>query len=145
MPSDNDLGPVDIAVIEFPGSQFKGEIAPALRDLVDSGTVTILDLFFVMKEDDGSLTGLELSEVDADTAAAFNDVDGEVNGLLSDEDMVLAGEALSPGSSALMLVWENTWARKVVDAVQNAGGRLVAHDRLDAETVRAAMAASSED
>ena len=74
--------------------------------------------------------------------AAFDELDGEINGLLSDEDLQQAGEALSPGSSAMLVVWENTWARRLVTAVRDAGGRLVAHDRLDAETVAAAMAAS---
>ena len=145
MPDDELLGPVELAVLEFPGGQFKGEIVPALAELVDSGIVRILDLVFVTgKNDDGSVDAVELAELSEDEAAAFDDLDGEVNGLLSDSDLELAAEVLAAGSSAALIVWENTWARRLVTAIGNAGGRLVAHDRLDAETVQAALAASAE-
>jgi uncharacterized membrane protein len=140
--ADPVTGAVEIAVIEFPGSRFTGEIAPALAELVDDGIVTILDLVFVTKGEDGTVASVELADLEEEVAAAYDDVDGEVSGLLSDEDLQTAGEALSPGSSAVLIVWENTWARRLVGAVRNAGGRLVAHDRLDAETVAAALAAA---
>jgi uncharacterized membrane protein len=136
MAADNSTGPVEIAVLEFPGRGFDGEIVPALSELVDDGIVTILDLVLVCKDVDGSITSVELSDLGADTAALFDDLDGEVNGLLADEDLATVGEALSLGSSALLVVWETSWARRLVDAVAASGGRLVAHDRLDAETVR---------
>jgi hypothetical protein len=141
---DDVLGPVELAVLEFPGSQFKGEIVPALADLVSNDIVRILDLVFVTKNADGSVDAIELSDLGDDEAAAFDDLDGEVNGLLSDSDLELAAEVLDVGSSAALIVWENTWARRLVGAIGNAGGRLVAHDRLDAETVRAALADSAE-
>ena len=137
-------GPVEIAVLEFPGSEFNGEIVPALAELVDDGIVTIIDLVLVTKELDGSLTTIEISDLDADAQAAFGQLDGEVNGLLSEEDLDTASEVLSPGSSAMLIVWENTWARRLVDAIGGSGGRLVAHDRIDAETVAIAFAASDD-
>ena len=133
-------GSVELAVISFPGNKFNGAIAPALAELVDSGIVTILDLVFVTKGEDGSVASLELSDLDDDDASPFMDIDGSVNGLLTEEDLEMAGEAMDPGSSAAMIVWENTWARRLVDAIRGSGGRLVAHDRLDAETVQAALA-----
>lgn len=139
MSDDTTLGPVEIAVIAFPGNQFTGEIAPAIADLVSSGTVTILDLVFVTKDDEGNVAGLELSDVDADVAAAFDQIDGEVKGILSDEDFEQIGDLLDANSSALAVVWENSWARAFVSAVQGSGGVLVAHDRIDAETVNAAL------
>jgi hypothetical protein len=144
MPDDDVLGPVELAVLEFPGSQFKGEIVPALAELVSNDIVRILDLVFVTKNADGSVDAIELSDLGDDEAAPFDDLDGEVNGLLSDSDLELAAEVLDVGSSAALIVWENTWARRLVSAIGNAGGRLVAHDRLDAETVRAALAASAD-
>jgi hypothetical protein len=144
MPDDELLGPVELAVLEFPGSQFKGEIVPALAELVSNDIVRILDLVFVTKNADGSVDAIELSDLGDDEAAAFDDLDGEVNGLLSDSDLELAAEVLDVGSSAALIVWENTWARRLVSAIANAGGRLVAHDRLDAETVRAALADSAD-
>ena len=141
MSDDESTGPVEIAVIEFPGSKFTGEIAPALAELVNDGIVTIIDLVFVTKDEDGTVAGVELADIEEEIANAFDSVDGEVSGLLSDEDLQIAGEALSPGSSAVLIVWENTWARRLVSAIRGASGRLVAHDRLDAETVAAALAA----
>jgi uncharacterized membrane protein len=142
--TDAVTGAVEIAVIEFPGSQFNGEIAPALAELVDAGIVTIIDLVFVTKDEDGTVEGVELADIEEEIANAFAGVEGDVKGLLSDEDVQTAGEALSPGSSAVLIVWENTWARRFVGAVRDSGGRLVAHDRIDAETVAAALAASGE-
>jgi hypothetical protein len=99
---------------------------------------------FVTKNADGSVDAIELADVGDDEAAAFDDLDGEVNGLLSDSDLELAAEVLEVGSSAALIVWEHTWARRLVTTIGSAGGRLVAHDRIDAETVQAALAASAE-
>ena len=143
--ADTIMGPVELAVLEFPGSQFTGEIVPALAELVDNGIVRILDLVLVTKGDDGSVTSIELSDLDDDAASQFDDLDGEVTGVLSEDDLAAAGDALSPGSSAAVIVWENTWAHRLIDAIRGAGGRLVAHDRLDADTVQAALAEMSTD
>jgi hypothetical protein len=140
--AEETSGAVELAVIAFPGSQFKGEIIPALADLVDSGTVTILDFVLVSKTEEGDILVVEIDE--SDDPAMFDDLDGEVTGILSDEDAMAAGEALEPGNTAAVIVWENTWARPLVGAIRNAGGLLVAHDRLDAETVNAALATIGE-
>jgi uncharacterized membrane protein len=133
---------VELAVIEFPGSKFTGEIAPALADIIERGIVTILDIVFVTKDADGSVESVELMNLEDEYAAPFRDLEGEVNGLLSDTDLQTAGAALSPGSSAVLIVWENTWARELTNAIGRAGGRLVAHERLDAATVQEALAAN---
>ncbi len=135
-------GSVELAVIAFPGSKFKGEIVPALADLVDSGVVAILDLLVISKSDEGDVLALELGEME--DGGMFDELDGDVMGLLSAEDIETAGELLEPGNTAALIVWENTWARKLIGAIRDAGGELVAHDRLDAETVSAAMAMSEE-
>ena len=138
--SDNLLaGPVDIVVIEFADPKPNGRVAPAIAELVNSGTIRILDLVFVVKDAEGDILTLELSDLDPDVAASFDDLEGESGGLLSDEDVLQAAEALEPGTAALLAIFENSWARKVVSAVVDAGGRVVAHDRLDAETVNAAL------
>ena len=145
MAQDEALGPVELAVIGFPGSQFSGEIAPAVADLVASGTVSILDLVFITRDDDGTVAGFELSEVDDEIAGPYLELEGEAGALLSEEDMEAIGELLEPGSSALAIVWENTWARAFVTAVRNSQGVLLAHDRMDAETVAEALAEVESD
>jgi Family of unknown function (DUF6325) len=138
----NPAASVELAVIEFPGSHFNGEIVPELVDIVNRGIATILDLVFVTKELDGSVSTVELANLDEEYAAPFRALEGEVNGLLSESDLETTAAAMTPGSSAALIVWENTWARSLVNAIHRAGGRLLAHDRLDAETVREALAAS---
>ncbi len=115
------FGPVEIAVIAFPGNRFTGEVAPAIADLVSSGTVSIIDLVFVTKDADGNVTGVELSDLDDDVAAPYVEIEGEVQGILSDEDFEQIGDLLEPESSALAIVWENAWARRFVE--RRAGGR----------------------
>ena len=138
----NPAASVELAVIEFPGSHFNGDIVPELVDIVNRGIATILDLVFVTKAADGSVTTVELANLDEEYAAPFRALEGEVNGLLSESDLETTAAAMTPGSSAALIVWENTWARSLVSAIDRAGGRLLAHDRLDAETVRQALAAS---
>jgi hypothetical protein len=131
-------GAVEIAIIAFPGSKFKGEIVPALAELVDNGTVAILDLLVISKNEEGDVLSLEIGEME--DGGVFDDLDGDVMGLLSAEDIETAGELLEPGNTAALIVWENTWARNLIGAIRDAGGQLVAHDRLDAQTVNAVMA-----
>lgn len=135
-------GSVELAAIAFPGSKFKGEIVPALADLVNSGVVAILDLLVISKSDEGDVVSLEIGEME--DGGMFDDLDGEVMGLLSAEDIETAGQLLEPGNTAALIVWENTWARKLIGAIRDAGGELLVHDRLDAETVNAVMAMSEE-
>jgi Family of unknown function (DUF6325) len=134
-------GAVEIAVIEFPGSQFNGAIVPALAELVDDGIVTILDLVIVTRGTEGDVAIIELDAMGDVEVAVFEDLEGESGGLLSDEDVTSAGALLEPGSTAAVIVWENSWARRLIGAIREAGGRLVAHDRLDADTVAMALEA----
>lgn len=136
MEQDALTGPIDLAVVEFPGSRFNGQIVPALAELVDSGTVTILDLVVVTKGDDDSLDVAEITAI----PDVFDDLDGSAGGLLGEDDFEMIGAALSAGSSALVVVWQNTWTNRLRDAIAGSGGRLVAHDRLDTDTVLATLA-----
>lgn len=133
-----DVGPVEYIVVAFPGNRFRGEIAPELRALVASGTVRILDLTFVKKDADGVVSYIELDALDPTEASVFDDIDGEVGGLFSQEDLDLIAEELVPDSSAAILLWEDTWAAGITGAIRRAGGQLVAHERIPAEAVERA-------
>ena len=133
-----EIGPVDYAIIAFPGNQFRGEIGPALADLVDSGTIRIIDVAFVLKDEGGNTVAMELTELDPDVQAALESADIEVGGLFNEEDLQDAADGLPPNSSAALLVWENVWARKVTQSMRDAGGELVAFERLPHEVVQAA-------
>ncbi len=133
-----DVGPVEYVVIAFPGNRFRGEIAPELKALVASGTVRILDLTFVKKDQDGSVSYIELDALDPSEASVFDDIEGEIGGLFSEDDLALIAEELAPNSSAAMLVWENTWAAGITSAIRRAGGELLAHERIPAAAVEQA-------
>jgi len=137
------MGPVEYALIQFPGNRFTGEIAPALGDLVASGTVRIIDLIFIAKDGEGNVEAFELSDLEEATAAAFSAAGVEIGALLTPEDAEAAAEALEPESSAAVIVWENAWARKLVEGIRNADGVLVAHERIPGPVVEAALAAAA--
>jgi hypothetical protein len=133
-----EIGPVDYAIVAFPGNEFRGEIGPALAELVDSGTIRIIDIAFVGKNADGGSVALELTELAPDVQSALDSLGIEVSGLFNEDDLMAAGEELEPNSSAVLLVWENVWARKVAQAMRDAGGILLDFDRLPHEVVQAA-------
>jgi hypothetical protein len=135
---DIEMGPIDYILVEWPGKQPEGEIAPHLVDLVDRGLIRILDLAFLVKGEDGSIAAVEIADVGGEVTelAVF---EGASSGLLSDEDHEVAGAALEPGTSAALLVYENTWAAPFATAVRRSGGQLVAGGRIPIEDVLAAL------
>jgi len=137
----NEMGPIDYIVVEWPGRQPNGEVAPHLVDLVDRGLIRILDLVFVAKDEDGNVAGLEISEL-AGEVAELSVFEGASSGLLSDEDVDEAGGVLEPGTSAALLVFENTWAAPFASAVRESGGQLVASGRIPVQAVLAALDAA---
>jgi uncharacterized membrane protein len=137
-----EIGPVDYMIVAFPGNEFKGEIAPALADLVEAETIRIIDLAFVAKSADGDIVAMELTDIDPEVREGFENAGVEVNGLFNDEDLQAAGEELEPNSSAALLVWENVWARDVAQAMRDAGGVLLDFDRLPHDVVQAAREAA---
>lgn len=133
-----EIGPVDYAIVAFPGNRFTGEIAPAIADLVESNTIRLIDIAFVGKSDDGDVVALELTELDPEVQASLDRLGVEVQGLLNEDDLMDAAEDLEPNSSAALLVWENVWARKVTQAMRDAGGEVLAFERLPHDVVQAA-------
>jgi uncharacterized membrane protein len=134
------LGPVEYVVIGFPGNRFKGEIVPAVAELVDHDVVRIIDVAFIKKDADGNVTTFEYDTLDDVLAYGFADVDGEAGGVLNDEDLELAAETLEPDSSAALIVWEHRWAARVAQAIRDAGGRIIAGERIPDEIVEQALA-----
>jgi uncharacterized membrane protein len=134
------MGPVEYVVIGFPGNRFKGEIVPALAELVDNDVIRIIDVAFIKKDADGNTTMLEYDTLDDVLAFGFADVDGEAGGVLNDEDLELAAETLEPDSSAALILWEHRWAARVAQAIRDAGGRIIAGERVPDEIVEQALA-----
>jgi ACT domain-containing protein len=137
------MGPVDVAVILFEGNQFNGDVAPAIAELADSGTVRVIDLAFVRKETDESISIVEVSE--ADVTDTFKDINESQFDLLSDEDLSDIAQGLDPGSAALVVVWENSWAARMAAAVRASRGRVIDFERIPADRVVRAIAALNEE
>lgn len=133
------IGPVEYMVVAFPGNKFKGEIAPALGDLVESGTIRIIDLAFVHKDENGDVAAVELEDEGSDVFNAFEALAAERGGLINDDDLMGIGATLDNNSSAAILIWEDVWAARFADAVRGAGGVLVDIQRIPHDIVEAAI------
>jgi hypothetical protein len=134
------VGPVEWIALSFPGPALDPRVVPPLRDIVDPGTVRLLDAAVLHTDGVGAVTGGELHDEGVD---AFDSVDGEVLELLSDDDLAAIGAVLQPDSTTLVLVWENRWASGFAEAIRRAGGELAAYDRISRDRVEAALARSS--
>ncbi len=135
-----DVGPVDIVVIGFPpGAPLKGEAAAIVVDLVDRGIIRVLDALMVVKEADGTFSGLAVQDMSAEQAGDFAVFEGATSGLIGDEDVAAAAEALEPGSAAAIIVYENRWAAPFGAAVRRAGGRLLHYERVPVQDLLAAL------
>lgn len=141
----DELGPVDWIVVEFPGSKFNGEIAPALVDLVERGIIRVLDLVLLRKDADGSIEGFELSDLDDSEIGQLRSYEAELALLLSEDDVEAIAQAVDPGTSAAVLVFENTWAAPFASAVRRSGGLLVASGRIPVQALLAAIEADDEE
>jgi hypothetical protein len=137
-----EIGPVDYLIVAFPGNEFRGEIAPALGDLVETGTIRIIDLAFVGKDAEGNVAAFELTDIDPEVREGFEKAGVEINGLFNEDDLAAAGEELEPNSSAALLVWENVWAQNVAQAMRDAGGEVLDFERIPHEVVQAARDAA---
>jgi hypothetical protein len=139
-----EMGPVDYVVLEFPGSRMTGEGLPHLVDLVERGIIRLLDLVFVTKAEDGSVTGIEIADLDHDGTLDLAVFQGARSGLIDEDDIADASDVLQPGSSAGILVYENRWAAPFAAAVRRGGGQLVASGRIPIQAILAALDAADE-
>ncbi|WP_370416375.1 DUF6325 family protein [Streptomyces fradiae] len=143
----SEMGPVDYLVLEFPGNRMTGEGLPLLLDLVERRIIRILDLSFVRKDEDGSVTALELTDLDGDGELDLAVFEGASSGLLGEDDLQEAAGVLEPGNSAGVIVYENLWAAPLAAALRRSGARMVANGRIPAqdllETLEAVEAGSA--
>jgi hypothetical protein len=133
------VGSIEFAVIAFPGSNFKGEIIPAIQELVDNGIVRLLDLVIVKRDADGTIESVEVSALSDELGDSFSGLPHEVQGLISEDDIQRIGEQLEPEMTAGFLVWENLWSSRFAEAVMNADGILLANEKIPAPVVKEAL------
>jgi len=133
-----EMGPIDYVILEWPGEQPTGTVAPLIVDLVDRGIIRVLDVAFLGKDENGSGFAIDVPDLD-DAFAAFI---GASSGLLRPEDLEEAAGVLEPGTSAAVLIWENRWAAPVAVALRRSGGQLVASGRIPVQGILAALDAT---
>ena len=140
---DDELGPVDVIVIGYPvGAPMTGEAVPIFLDLVDRGIIRVLDALFVLKAQDGTVSGFDANDLDVKDVGDFEVLAGASSGMLGGDDIQTAGEALDPGTAAVMIVYENRWAAPFAAAVRSNGGVLIASDRIPVQDVIDALDAA---
>ena len=137
--ADNILGPIDYLAVEFPGGQITGKGFALVMDLVTSGTVRVLDLEFVLKAEDGTVSKVALSDLEHAGDVDVTVWDGAASGLLDADDIAEVAAAVEPGSLAGILVYENTWAVQVMTALDQSRARLIGWDRIGADVLMAAL------
>ena len=137
----DELGPVDYIVVEFPAgaSSFTGEMATELLRLVDSGTIRVIDVLILTKNEDGTVEPMELSDVGE--LGELQKVEAQLAELLAEDDVVNLAAAMEPGSTAGVLIWENLWAAPFASAARRAGGQLIADGRIPIQAIIASVEA----
>ena len=137
----DQLGPVDYIVVEFPAgeSNFTGDLAKELVALVDSGTVRVIDILILTKDEDGSIDAMELSDIP--DLGPLQQIEAELAELLAADDVADLAAAMEPGSTAGVLIWENLWAAGFASAARRAGGQLVADGRIPIQAILALVEA----
>jgi hypothetical protein len=138
----DETGPIDYLVVEFPGSRMTGEGLPLLVDLVDSGIIRILDLVFVQRKLDGSVSAMEIADFDNDGELDLAVFEGASSGLLGQDDVEEAASVVEPGNSAGILIYENVWAAPFAAALRRGGAQLVASGRIPVQAILAALDAA---
>jgi hypothetical protein len=137
----DELGPVDFLIVEFPAGQsnFTGEMARELVALVDQGTIRVIDLLVLVKNDDGSVDAVEIE--DLESLGELRRLEAELAELLAEDDVLNLAAAMSPGSTAGVIVYENVWAAPFASAARRAGGQLIANGRIPVQAIIAAIEA----
>ena len=137
----DELGPVDFVVVEFPAgkSTFTGEMADELLALVDAGTIRVIDVLILVKNDDGSVEAMELS--DLEELGELQALEAQLAELLAEDDVIHLAAAMEPGSTAGVLIYENLWAAPFAAAARRSGGQLIANGRIPIQAIIASIEA----
>lgn len=137
----DELGPVDYLVVEFPAgaSNFTGEMATELVKLSDAGTIRVIDVLILTKNEDGTVDAMELSDIEE--LGELQAIEAELAELLAEDDVMHLAAAMDPGSTAGVLIWENTWAAPFAAAARRSGGQLIANGRIPIQAIIASIEA----
>ena len=138
------LGPIDYIVVEFPAghSNFTGEMAAELVDLVDRGIIRVVDVLIITKDEDGTINAIELEDVE--DLGPLREIEAQLAELLAAEDVAMFAAAMDPGTVAGVLIWENLWAAGFASAARRSGGQLIANGRIPIQAIIASIEADMD-
>ncbi|MFM8594610.1 MAG: DUF6325 family protein [Chloroflexota bacterium] len=131
------FGPVEVVIVACPGNQFNGDVLPSLIELVEQGTIRVVDIAILTKDAAGNVAAMEIADLAPEAAAPFLSLVDETQGIFADEDFAVFGEQLSANSTAACIIFENTWAARFVDAVHGSNGVGVINERIPRAVVEA--------
>jgi hypothetical protein len=133
------LGPIDFIAIDFPGNHFNGQCLRELHELVAEGTIRVIDLVLITKSQEGNVSVLELKELDSETSDTLAPLQAAISQMITRDDLLMVGEQLGNDSTAAVMLFENTWARKTKQAIIDANGRLLVQERIPHHVVEEAL------
>lgn len=139
-PDFHEMGPIDYVLIEWRDAEPSGEAVPLLIDLVENGTIRLLDVALIAKDEDGNAAWLNAGDEEA--LSGLEELLGAASGMLNDDDLHEAAEALDAGTYAALIVFENSWAAPFATAVRRNGGEVVATGRIPIQAIVAALDAA---
>lgn len=134
------IGPIEMLVIKFPGNEFTGDLLPALTELVENGTVQVVDLMLLKKDKEGNISLIEVTDLTPEVTGPLAPLLTDVTQMLSDEDAFELGALLENNSSAGVLLFENVWATRFAQAVRAARGEVLLNERLPHVVVEEVLA-----
>jgi Family of unknown function (DUF6325) len=137
------LGPIELLVVAAPTDKLKGEVISAIHDLVEKGTIRIVDMLAAIRDDAGDLTVLDLHELGDETVTALQISNSELQDVLSEDDATTFASRLEPGQAVGLLLWENTWATEVADALRRADAQVLVHEPIPRAVVEELVASAA--
>jgi hypothetical protein len=137
------LGPIELLVVAAPTDKLKGEVISAIHDLVENGTIRIVDMLAAIRDDAGDLTVLDLHELGDETVTALQISNSELQDVLSEDDATTFASRLEPGQAVGLLLWENTWATGVADALRRADAQVLVHEPIPRAVVEELVASAA--
>ena len=138
--AEENVVPLDYAVIGFRGNKFNGEIAPEIYRLASEGLIEVIDIVFISKDKDGQYTSFELNDLSSEEYEQFVPLAEHWESMLTAEDVATLAESVPADCSALVLLWKNIWTEKFRRAVKNSHGEVLVHERVPADVLNEVMA-----
>lgn len=155
------LGPMQFIVISFDEPDLDGSVLQAINDARQKGLIRLVDALAVHKDDEGTITTLQVSDLTAAEVAlagaaiggliglgtgdmefakaaadegALSFIDNYEFGLLP-EDIDAIADEIPDGGAALIMLVEHPWLIPLRQAVRMQGGVILAQDFLSVETL----------